>query len=115
MSEKRLPAHFFRNSGGSEPVREWLKSLSVEDRKAIGGAIKAAEYGWPLGLPTCRALAGHKNLWEIRASLGDGRIGRIIFVVKGRRMALLHGFVKKTRKTPRKEIDIARSRLKGLQ
>lgn len=37
---KRLPAHFYRLDSGKEPVREWLKELEPEDRKAIGEDIK---------------------------------------------------------------------------
>jgi len=112
---KRLPAAFFRTTIGVEPVREWLLSLSPEDRKEIGGDIQAAEYGWPIGLPLCRSVAGHKGLWEIRSSLEHGRIARVLFTVSGDRMVLLHGFEKKTQKAPRKEIDIAMKRMRGLK
>jgi hypothetical protein len=40
---KRLPARFYRSGNGREPVREWLKGLEPEDRKAIGGDIKDVE------------------------------------------------------------------------
>ena len=42
---KRLPASFFRNDNGSEPVREWLPGLGAENRKTIGVAVKTVEYG----------------------------------------------------------------------
>ncbi len=45
---KRLPAAFFENEAGRMPVREWLMSLTDEDRKAIGDDIRTAEFGWPL-------------------------------------------------------------------
>ena len=53
---KRVPAIFFRTEAGGEPVRDWLKSLSAEDRKRIGEDINTVEFGWPLGMPVCRAL-----------------------------------------------------------
>ncbi|MCE0505223.1 type II toxin-antitoxin system RelE/ParE family toxin [Roseivivax sp. GX 12232] len=111
---KRLVAAFFRTERGGEPVRDWLKSLPVEDHKQMGGAIMAAEYGWPIGLPTCRPLSGHAGLWEVRAALSDGRIGRVIFTLAGGRMVLLHGFVKKSQKTPRRDIALARTRQRTL-
>lgn len=45
-----LTVVFYRTEAGNEPVREWLKSLKREDRKAIGEDIKTAQYGWPLGI-----------------------------------------------------------------
>jgi len=61
---KRLPAFFYRFDGGREPVREWLKSLQLEDRKAIGEDIKEVEFSWPLGMPLVRSLG--RELWEVR-------------------------------------------------
>lgn len=49
--KKRLPAHFFETDKGNMPVREWLLSLSPEDRKLIGNDIRTAEFGWPVGMP----------------------------------------------------------------
>ena len=109
---KRLPAAFFRSSIGSEPVRDWLRSLSKEDRFRIGSDIKTVEFGWPIGMPACRPL-GH-GLFEIRTDL-DRRIARVIFYTKDRHMVLLHGFVKKTRKTPKSDIDLARRRKRVLE
>ena len=111
---KRLPAAFFRQEGGREPVRYWLLSLSEQDRKAIGDDIRAAEYGWPIGMPLCRKIAGRKGLWEIRTNLPDGRIARVFFCTHGGRMVLLHGFIKKSQKTPANELDTAERRMKGL-
>jgi len=96
------------------PVRDWLLSLSEADRKAIGDDIRTAEFGWPVGMPLCRSIAGKKGLWEIRSHLSDGRIGRVFFCVYDGHMALLHGFIKKTGKTPAKELEIADKRMKGL-
>lgn len=53
---KRVPALFFCTEAGGEPVREWLRSLSPEDRKRIGEDIKSVEYGWPVGMPQLQAF-----------------------------------------------------------
>tara|TARA_R110000751_G_scaffold71441_4_gene144803 strand:+ start:70109 stop:70273 length:165 start_codon:yes stop_codon:yes gene_type:complete len=50
---KRLPARFFEAETGNVPVRDWLLSLTQEDRKAIGVDIRTAEFGWPVGMPLC--------------------------------------------------------------
>lgn len=110
---KKLPAAFYRSAAGGEPVREWLKSLSQADRKAVGYDIGKAEYGWPLGMPLCRPLGA--GLWEVRSNLAGGRIARVIFCVHAGRMVLLHGFEKKTQKTPKPELEIARIRQKEIK
>jgi phage-related protein len=110
-SLKRLPARFYRSDSGREPVREWLKSLDVPDRKIIGGDIKDVEFSWPVGMPLVRSLG--RDIWEVRSSLPHGRIARVLFCVEQDCMVLLHGFMKKTQKTPKQDIDLAIKRRKG--
>ncbi len=107
---KRLHAFFYQTSMGREPVREWLTGLSIADRKLVGTDIKDVEFAWPLGKPLVGSLSN--GLWEIRSFITDG-IARVIFCVEGDRMILLHGFVKKTRKTPDRDIKLALKRMKG--
>ena len=64
---KKLPARFYRSETGTEPVREWLTSLPKADRRMLGVDIATVEYGWPVGMPTCRPLG--RGLWEVRSSL----------------------------------------------
>jgi phage-related protein len=97
---KRLPARFYRSNRGREPVREWLKKLDAEDRKIIGEDIKDVEFSWPIGMPLVRALG--RELWEVRSNLRHGRIARVLFCVEEECMVLLHGFIKKTPKRPRR-------------
>lgn len=106
---KRLHAFFYRTPKGNEPVREWLKALTPADRKTVGTDIKDVEFAWPIGKPLVDSLG--RGLWEVRSSITDG-IARVIFYVEGDRMVLLHGFVKKTQKTPDREIDLALKRKK---
>lgn len=111
--QPKLSVKFFRQQASdSEPVRDWLKSLPLEDRKAIGEDIKAAQYGWPLGLPLIDHLDG--DIWEVRTKLAN-RIARVLFVVEGATMVLLHGFIKKDQKTPKQELNLAKERLKKLR
>jgi phage-related protein len=53
-------------------------------------------------------------MWEVRSSLRAGRIARVLFCVDEENMILLHGFIKKTRRTPQKDIDLGLQRMKGL-
>ena len=105
---KRVPAIFFRTEVGSEPVRDWLKNLPLpEDRKRIGEDIKTVEFGWPIGMPVCRALG--RGLYEVRSNLVGNRVARVLFYVdRKNRMVLLHGFIKKTQKTPDEDLELAR-------
>lgn len=86
--------------------------LSVEDRKLVGRDIQKVEFGWPLGLPYCRSLGD--GLWEVRSNLTDGKIGRVIFCIVEKQMILLHGFIKKTQKTPSGDITLAVKRMKEV-
>jgi phage-related protein len=112
---KILPAIFYRTAMGAEPVRKWLKALSREDKRIVGTDIATVEFGWPVGMPTCRSLASRRGLWEVRSSLTHNRIARILFVVYRGQMVLLHGFIKKTQQTPDEELDLAVKRQKEVE
>lgn len=56
-------------------------------------------------MPLVRSLG--RDFWEVRSRLSDGKMSRIIFCIDKARMVLLHGFIKKSRKTPKKDIDLA--------
>lgn len=112
MNGFRLEARFFRTTTGTEPVREWLKSLEQVDRKSIGEDIKTVQFGWPLGMPLVRKL--ETNLWEVRSNLKD-RIARVVFTVHDNTMILLHGFIKKAQKPPATDLNMARKRLAELK
>lgn len=69
------------------------------------------EYGWPVGMPTCGHL--EDGLCEVRTNLPQNRIARVLFYIdKLGRMVLLHGFIKKTRRTPTEDLKLARARKK---
>lgn len=109
---KRVVARFYALPHGGEPVRGWLRDLEPEARRRIGFDLKRLEFGWPVGMPLCRSLG--RGLWELRSSLPDGRIARVIFFLHGAELVLLHGFIKKTQKTPPQEIELAWRRMKGM-
>ena len=110
--EPVLDVRFFRTDVGTEPVREWLKSLAAIDRKIIGEDIKTVQFGWPLGMPLVGHLDG--NIWEVRIRL-DNCIARVLFALEGRTMVLLHGFIKQQQATPKPDLALAKDRLKQLR
>lgn len=109
---KKIAARFFVAASGRMPVRDWLLDLDQLDRREIGKDIQKVEFGWPIGMPYCRPLG--RGLWEVRSSISSGRIARVVFCLRDGDMVLIHGFVKKTQKTPQQEIDLALQRMKEL-
>lgn len=109
---KILPAMFYRSAAGSEPVRNWLKTLSKNDKHIVGQDIATVEFGWPVGMPTCRSLTSRRGLWEVRSSLTGNRIARVLFFVSAGQMILLHSFIKKSQHTSDDDLDLAVKRKK---
>jgi len=105
---KIITVKFYQTETGNEPVRSWLKGLSKADKIIIGEDIKTVEFGWPLGMPLVRKL--ETKLWEVRSNLTNKEIARIFFTVTGNTMVLLHGFKKKSQKTPDNELKTAKKR-----
>jgi phage-related protein len=110
---KKVQAFFYQTPGGKEPARDWLKSLDDEDRKIIGLDIAIVEYGWPIGMPTCRPMGD--GLFEVRSNLAGNRIARVLFCTRKGALVLLHGFIKKTKATPPEDLVLAKKRMKGIE
>ena len=110
---KPIPVAFWRTEKGNEPVREWLKELPKSDRTRIGDDLAVLQYGWPVGMPLCRSM--RNGLWELRSELGTKRIARVLLTFFEGKLVLLHGFIKKTRKTPKDDLDLALKRKKTLR
>jgi phage-related protein len=110
--DRPIPVRFFRLDSGREPVREWLKGMSKEHRKAIGEDIKTVQFAWPIGMPLVRKM--DDDLWEVRSHISSG-IARTFFTVHEELVVLLHGFVKKSQATPAKELTAAKRRLAKLR
>lgn len=112
IHHKKIQARFYELSSGKKPVRDWLLELVLEDRRVAGHDIQTVEFGWPIGMPVCRPLGG--GLYEVRSHFMDGKIGRVIFCIIENEMVLLHGFIKKTQKTPSADLTLARKRMKEI-
>jgi hypothetical protein len=82
---EKLPARFCANSTGRKPVREWVLDLPEAHRRTVA-----------------------------KDMLGSDRIARVIFCMGDGHMILLHGFIKKTQKTPKPDIDLALKRMKEV-
>jgi phage-related protein len=108
-----LPLKMWRSPTGNEPTRDWFRSLPDVDRKVLGFDLKKLQFAWPVGMPMVRSMGN--GLWELRTSLPSRREARVLFAVDGKYIAVLHGFIKKSQKTPDHELALARKRLKETQ
>jgi phage-related protein len=107
-----IPVVFYRSAAGAEPVREWLRELAAADRRTIGGDLATLQVGWPIGMPLCRSLGG--GLWELRSNLPGRRTARLLFFAGEGKLGIVHGFIKKTQKTPAGDLELARRRMKEM-
>jgi phage-related protein len=108
-----IPVVFYKEDGSeNEPVRKWLYSMDKECRKIIGKNMRTVQLGWPLGMPLVRNLGD--GLWELRFRLPNN-IARIIFKIISGEMVLLHGFIKKTQKTPAEDLQLAKIRARKYE
>ena len=89
--------------------------MRTPDKRIVGTDIATVEFGWPVGMPTCRPLASTRGLLEVRSSLTQNRIARVLFCIHQGQMVLLHGFIKKTQQTPENDLDLAVKRQKEVE
>jgi phage-related protein len=108
---RSIPVEFFRTDAGNEPVVDWLRARCSRPERAIVGAdLRLVQDHWPVGLPI-RSLGG--GLYEVRSDL-ENRSARLLFCFKYGRIIVLHAFFKTSQKTPKAELDLARSRMRTL-
>jgi len=115
MTEERapeIPVRFYRTDAGREPVLDWLRSLDKDDRRTIGLDLMRVQFGWPVGMPLVRSLKD--GLWEVRSTLPSSRIARLILCFHESTLVVVHGFIKKTQKTPAEDLGLARKRMKEV-
>jgi phage-related protein len=107
--ENPVDVRFFRAISGREPVREFLKSLTAEERKIAGADLLVIQRLWPVGKPLVTHL--RDGIYELRSTFPD-RICRILFFYGPDGFVPVHAFIKKTRKCPQDELALAEKRMK---
>jgi phage-related protein len=113
LPPRKTPLIFYRTATGTEIVRDWLRNLNEADRNIIGQDLMRVQFRWPIGMPLCRSLGD--GLWEVRSNLTSNRIARTLFCFVDGRLLALHGFIKKTQKTPDAELELARKRMREFK
>jgi phage-related protein len=107
-----VPVRFYRTEAGGAPVLDWLRALDKDDRRAIGLDLMRVQFGWPIGRPLAGSLKN--GLWEVRSTLPSQRIARLILCFHDQMLVVLHGFIKKTQKTPADDLALAKRRMKEV-
>jgi len=103
----------YKDGSGKEPVAEFLDDLTPGARaKVVKMFDRLAEYGVLLDEPFTRQVRG--KIRELRVKDNQGNIRILYFTFTGRRFILLHGFLKKTDKTPEREIELAEKRMRDF-
>lgn len=111
---KTFEVVFYKSGAGNEPVREWLLGLDKDDKKIIGTDIKLIELSGELKPPQVKKIDTQNKLWEARSHLASDKIARVLFTLRGKKMILLHGFIKKSQKISQQDKQVALMRLKKL-
>lgn len=102
---------YYETASGNVPVLEWIEGLPPRERaSALRHIEQLALLGAEARPPLVKPLGD--KLYELRWKSGDKQHRIAYFAATGRTFVLLHGFIKKTRATPRRDLELARARLR---
>ena len=110
---QRIELVFYRTEADNMPVRDWLLKLSDNNRQLVGQDLERVQFRWPVGMPLVRPLG--KGLHEVRTPLPDGTTARVLFCFHQNELYALHGFIKKSQKTPAKDLELALKRQQEVE
>ncbi len=98
---------FYDKPDGTEPVKEFLDSLDVKMRaKMIRTIVMLQKNGYELREPYSKML--NEGILELRAKVGSDISRVLYFFIVGKKVVLTNGFIKKTQKTPKEELERAK-------
>ena len=100
---------FYKETDGSKPVGAFIKSLDIKMKaKVVANLHLLEEYGNLARDPLSKEL--EDGIFELRTIEGNDIVRILYFFDKGKIIIATNGFVKKKKKTPRNEIELAKSR-----
>ena len=109
-----MEVELYCTRSGKEVVQEFLDSLPSKDlAKVIRDIELLAQCAPDLHEPHTKHIDG--PIWELRSKFSSNIYRIFYFIWDGNRLVLLHGFTKKTQKTPPAEIAIAKKRMEDYQ
>ena len=112
---RRWQVVYYQDRRGRRPVRKFLDSLSVTSRATVMRRFALLEeFGLDVGWPHVRSVGGYRKLWELRVRTQGGAVRLFYLAHTGHRFVILHGFVKKSGKTPRRELETAARRMRKV-
>lgn len=104
----------YRTSAGGRPVKDFLDRLSKVAKPKVYAALEMLEaHGNRLEMPKSKPMGS--GLYELRIPHPEGAFRILYCFQPGRRIVLLHAFVKKTEHTPKGEMDLARARERAME
>ena len=110
VREEPWKIEFHRDERDRDPVRDFLRSLPSRLRAKVFHDLQLLEdLGTQLAMPHARPIAGYR-LWELRSQYAGNIVRILYFAASERRLILLHGFIKKSQRTPRSDLEAAERR-----
>ncbi|PIP52265.1 type II toxin-antitoxin system RelE/ParE family toxin [Candidatus Roizmanbacteria bacterium CG06_land_8_20_14_3_00_34_14] len=110
----RWKIQYYSSPSGQIPVYDFIESLPEDAQSKIHNSFELlAEFGIRLGQPHAKKVTG-TPLWELRI-LGKNSLRFFYLAVAGQTFLMLHGFVKKSQKTPKQDLRLTLKRLKEWQ
>ncbi len=101
---------FYRTDSGDCPVIEFLDSLTGKQAQKVAWVLQLIEELDNVSTKYFKKLVNTNDIWEVRVQLGNNIFRILGFKQKPNKIILNHGFQKKTKKTPAKDIKISESR-----
>lgn len=109
-----MEVELYSTESGEEPVAEFLSALPSKDlAKVMRDIDLLGEYGTDLHEPYAKHIDG--LIWELRSKFSSNIYRIFYFIWRDNKFILLHGFTKKTQKTPTREIETAKKRMNDYQ
>ena len=105
--------NYYTEENGTQPVKEWINGLDIKLRSKIFKSFELLEQ-FNINLKSPYAKPLEDKLYELRVKDQKGIYRIIYFAYTGREFIMLNGFIKKTQKTPKKEIELAKKRMKEV-
>lgn len=108
-----MKIYFFETNAGNSPIKRFIDKLPDEDQARFLEVIEEVEnYGLNAARLIFKPLEG--KLWEIKFKTSRQGFRILYILLENDLMIWLHAFSKKTNKTPKKELEIARKRMKEV-
>jgi phage-related protein len=101
---------FYTTQSGKSPVADFLDSLNSKQAKKVTWVLNLIEQKHRVPTEYFKKLSGTSGIWEVRVQSGSDIFRLLGFIDQGNFVVLTNGFVKKSQKTPRNEIEIAENR-----